>query len=379
MTDLHLCIATGQNAANFIPLKQLRADEVWILETPEMKKQQSAKALSMALKAVEDPPQVRVLPFDDSTPLAMTQAAFKLADGELDGRDVVFHVTGGTKLMVLAIHQQLSNLESGSGRYRLLYADTQRQTLDWMGAKPTQEAMAEVLTLDELLVLRGYRTTSDTRPAKDQQRAAARAEVTRFMGEKAAMLKGFFGALNYRGRKAASGDSLVQEFDYLPGGFGATLLKKSHAHELLSVNQALNSVTFASPEAAEYFAGGWVEEYVFLKLVGISRPGKYATNVRIQHNLTKTQNEIDAMLVKHNRSLIIECKAKKQDDAQAAIYKLGQLVKQVGGLMSRGLYVSARQVSETDRNRAREYGIDVLAADELASLNQYLREWEAGA
>ena len=50
MTTLHLCIATGQNAANFIPLKQLQAQEIWILETPEMQKQQSAKALTMGDK-----------------------------------------------------------------------------------------------------------------------------------------------------------------------------------------------------------------------------------------------------------------------------------------------------------------------------------------
>lgn len=37
MTTLHLCIATGQNAANFIPLKQLQAQEIWILETPKCK------------------------------------------------------------------------------------------------------------------------------------------------------------------------------------------------------------------------------------------------------------------------------------------------------------------------------------------------------
>ena len=84
----------------------------------------------------------------------------------------------------------------------------------------------------------------------------------------------------------------------------------------------------------------------------------------------------DGIAVGHNQALIIECKAKKQDQAQDAIYKLGQLVKQVGGLMARGLYLSARQVSDTDRNRAREYGVDVLAAEELANLSDYLRRWK---
>ena len=379
MTTLHLCIATGQNAANFIPLKQLGAEEVWILETPDMKKQQSARALSMALKSVGSAIGVRVLPFDDSTPKAMQDAAFRLAAEELDGRDVVFHVTGGTKLMVLAIHQQLANLESGSGSYRLLYADTQHKNLDWLGQEPRSQRMNDVLTLNELLLLRGYRSTNDMRPAKDQQRAAKRADVSRFMGDHAAALKGFFGALNFHGRKAADGENLMRQFDYLPAGKGATLLKKAQAHGLITVNEAINCVTFASKEVAGYFAGGWVEEYVFLKLVGISTPGMYAMNVQVEQAQSKSENEIDAILVKHNRSLVIECKAKKQDDAQAAIYKLGQVVKQVGGLMSRSLYVSARAISDADRNRAREYGIDVLAADQLANINQYLREWSAGA
>ena len=47
--------------------------------------------------------------------------------------------------------------------------------------------------------------------------------------------------------------------------------------------------------------------------------------------------------------------------------------------MARGLYVSARQVSEADRNRAREYGVDVLAAEELAHLSDYLRQWKSNA
>ena len=47
--------------------------------------------------------------------------------------------------------------------------------------------------------------------------------------------------------------------------------------------------------------------------------------------------------------------------------------------MARGLYVSARQVSDTDRARAREYGVDVLAGEELATLSDYLRQWKDNA
>ncbi len=377
---LHLCVATGQNAANFIPLKQLQAEEIWVLETPDMQKQRSANALAMALKSEHALPHahVRILPFDDSTPQAMQDAALQLADAELDGRDVIFHATGGTKLMVLAIHQQLLNLPTGGGRYRVLYADTAHQTLSWLDDQPRQEPMADVLTLNEQLLLRNYRTSNDTRPAAIQKRASERARVSRFMGEKSAELKGFISAMNYRARRAADGDSLTQEFGYLPRAQSPAgrLLKLAADHGLVTIDEDRNLVTFAGRDVAEYFCGGWVEEYVFLKFTGTLAPSQYTLGAQIAHSQSKTPNEIDGIAVAHNRTLIIECKAKKQDQAQEAIYKLGQLVSKVGGLMGRGLYVSAREVHDADRNRAREYGVDILAAEELGGLSDYLRRWK---
>ena len=134
-------------------------------------------------------------------------------------------------------------------------------------------------------------------------------------------------------------------------------------------------LTFADADSARFFAGGWAEEYVFLKLTGLLAQGQYAMNVKVSQAQSKSGNEIDAMAVKNNRALLIECKSGKQTKAQESIYKLGQVVKQVGGLMAQGLYVSAQRVSDTDRQRAREYGIDVMAADELTQLTAYLRDW----
>ena len=45
--------------------------------------------------------------------------------------------------------------------------------------------------------------------------------------------------------------------------------------------------------------------------------------------------------------------------------------------MARGLYVSARPVSDTDRGRAKEYGVDVLAGEDLSDLSDYLRRWKS--
>jgi len=373
MTQLHLCIATGQNAANLIPLKQLNAQEVWILETTAMKAQRSGADLQQALDAFV--PTVKCIAFDDSTPQSICSAAARLANNSLDGREVVFHITGGTKLMVLAIHQELTLLNSGSGSYRVLYADTHKQTIDWMDAQPTQEPMKDVLTLQDLLLLRGYRTTNDTRPAKDQQRAAARTAVSRHMGEQAQALRGFFSTLAYKASMASEGSGLMQQFDYPPGGPAAKLLTLAVKNGLLQWSAGNSDVAFTDRDSARYFAGGWTEEYVFLKMTGLLKAGQYALNAKVIQNRTKTENEIDAIAVKNNRALLVECKSGKQSKAQDAIYKLGQVVRQVGGLMAKGLYVSAQAVDEHDRRRAEEYGIDVLAGEELQNVNQYLRDW----
>lgn len=373
LPTLHLCIATGQNAANFIPLKQLQAQEVWILETPAMKVDRSGANLKQALDAYV--PVVKCLAFDDSTPQSIYEAAAKLANDALDGREVVLHITGGTKLMVLAIHQELSLLNSGTGSYRALYADTGKKSLDWMDATPTQEPMMDVLTLQDLLLVRGYRTTSDTRPGKDQQRAAARASVSRHMGEQAQALSRFFSTLAYNASLASEGNGLTQQFDYPPGGPAAKLLTLACENELLQWATGQSEVTFKDHDSARFFAGGWTEEYVFLKMTGLLKSGHYALNAKVIQNHSKSENEIDAIAVKNNRALLVECKSGKQTKAQESIYKLGQVVRQIGGLMAKGLYVSAQQVSETDRSRAREYNIDVLAADELQNVNQYLRDW----
>lgn len=373
MNAIHLCIATGQNAANLIPIKQLDAQEVWILETPAMKAQRSGADLKQALDAYV--PTVKCLPFDDGTPQSICDAAAKLANEALDGRDVIFHITGGTKLMVLAIHRELDLLNSGTGSYRTLYADTQKQTIDWLDAQPIQEPMKDVLTLQDMLLLRGYRTTSDTRPAKDQQRAAARAAVSRHMGEQAQALRGFFSTLAYKASLASEGGSMTQQFDYPPGGPAAKLLTMAVKNSLMQWTAGHSDITFTDRDCARFFAGGWTEEYVFLKMTGLLKSGLYALNAKVIQNRTKTENEIDAIAVKNNHALLVECKSGKQAKAQEAIYKLSQVVRQVGGLMAKGLYISAQQVSEADRSRATEYGIDVLAGEELQNVNQYLRNW----
>ena len=83
------------------------------------------------------------------------------------------------------------------------------------------------------------------------------------------------------------------------------MLELAQEQGLLTIDEAYNQVTFASTAVAEYFCGGWVEEYVFLKFTGTLAPTQYTLGAQITHSTSKTQNEIDGIAVAHNRALII--------------------------------------------------------------------------
>jgi hypothetical protein len=370
-TVVHVCIATGQNAANLIPLKQLQAAEVLILQTPTMR--DAASNLETALR--QEGRQIRRQDFDDRSPSTIEASAHQVAE-QLDGRQVILHATGGTKLMVLALRDALRLLETGSGKLDIVYADTHRQQLDWLGSDPRTEAMADVLDLQDMILVQGYRIESDTRPAAVQARASARAALTREMGDNAARYGKFFSAL--AGMACASvGGNLEQAFEFAPGGINAKLLHQAASHGLLSW-EGDERLTFSDLDAAKYFAGGWLEEFVFLKLSGMARRGRYGCNVIV--NSSKGQgvrNEIDAMLLHRNRALLIECKTGQQNKAQDALYKLAQLRQSLGGSVAAALYLSAQAVSEDVHRRAKESNITILATGDVSRLVPFLKEWQA--
>lgn len=373
--DLHLCIATGQNLANLIPAVQLGAKEVVILETEAMRA--SAENLKAALKSRGI--VVKRLPFDDSSPKYIVASAQQAAL-ELGVNPLVFNATGGHKLMTLALTEELHALASDN--LHLLYCETRYDRIDWLRPTTETQPMEDVLRLEDILLVQGYRI--QTRGERDIQwcvDADQRGSLTRAMGDGADKLAKFFGALNRLADQALNEPDGPfrprQGFAFAPGGRNADLLRDAENLGLLHWDGD-SEIVFAHSEAARYFRGGWLEEYVWLKLRSL-KPDDSAINLRIETVGEKTENELDAAIVHRNRLLIVECKAKRfgRDPGKDSdhIYKLAQLARQVGGIMSLGLLLSARPVSDELRGRARDNQVDVIAADEIKNLVAYLRRW----
>jgi hypothetical protein len=375
---VHVCIATGQNAANFIPLRQYDAREVWILQTHAMKS--SADNLALALR--EPGRVIQRKPLDDGSLAALARSAEGIAE-QLDGRHVVFHATGGTKPMVLALRDGLRLVEAGTGRLEILYADTARQHVDWLGAEPRSEPMDDVLDLRNMLLVQGYRIEGDSRHQAALDRAAApvRAKLTRMLGERAGQLAKFFSVLATLAHRAADERAaerdLIQHLLYPPAESVAEMLREASQAGLLRWDGDV-ALDFRSRELAAYFAGGWIEEYVLLKLSGLARPDRFASNLHVVSAARGVPNELDAMVVHRNRALLIECKTGGQANPAAALYKIAQLRDRLGGSVAAALYVSAQRLGDEHRQRAQDYQVSVLCGDEVADLPRWVRHWMAG-
>ena len=380
---LHLCIATGQNLANLIPALQCDAKEVWVLQTPDMKLRAGFLADALKARGIA----VQRVDFADADVTTLHAQAAAIAE-RLDGRAVTINLTGGTKLMTLALTDTLAeHLATGDSEAQphMVYTDTRHHRLDWLRPAPRSEAMADVLRINDILLAQGYRRqgASGGAEAAEWQRAAGeRKALTRQLGDKAVALSRFFGILNSFAHRALNDPSGVwrpeQEFDYAPGGAGAELLGSAHAAGLLAWD-GQTQIIFRDRAAAQYLGGGWVEEFAAAKISGM-RPTDWAPRLCIESADGQTPNELDAVVVHANRMLLVECKAAATRDNDVAdwIYKASQLSRNVGGQMAQPLLLSARTIGDAHRQRAREYNVHVLAAAELSNLPDYLRRWMAG-
>jgi Domain of unknown function (DUF1887) len=378
--SVHLCIATGQNLANLIPALQLDAQKVVIFETPAMKS--AASHLKRALESHGI--TVQRCPFNDSTPETIQRNASEVGL-EFGEGSVIFNATGGHKLMTLALTEELPKIADD---VHLLYAETRHQRLDWLKPTAAMEPMQDVLKVDDFLLVQGYnRVKSADRDGHWQVDADARAALTRRLGDESDKLARFFGTLNKMAHMALPDKAKskpfrpVQHFDFTPGGRNAEILTLARELGLLSWDND-TEIVFSSEEAATYFGGGWLEEFVWLKLRGI-KPFDHSLNLVIKTVGGDVPNELDAVVAHKNRLLVIECKTLRfgRDPSKDAdlIYKLAQISKQVGGAMANSLLLSARPVGEEAAQRAKQYGVSVLAAEEVKNFTAFVRNWMESA
>lgn len=382
-TPLHVCVATGENLANLLPVLQLGAAEVLVLATPRMERQ--AAVLRRFLQARKI--RVRVAPFDDASPEALDAAAQQVA-AELSGRHVVLNAGGGTKLMALTLVEAVRGLgHEGGAMAEIVYPDTDHDRIVWIAPKGHPAApMADLLNLEDILAAQGYVMVGADSNKPDWRRVAdRRAALTRRLAAEFPDIKGFLAALNRLAQSALDdrGEMLKaprQVFEYSPGPREADFLRQACDAATIEWDGEL-ALTFREAQAARYFAGHWLEEHVYLELAAVN-VHDWAVGVHVKTLNESTRNEFDALVAHRNRLLVIECKTatfgSDGDAGSRAIYKIDSLARRAGGLMHERLLLSARELGDAPSRRAAETRVRVLEGPDVALFPRFVEAWTNG-
>ena len=393
-TTVHLLIVTGQTQANLIPVLQLKPDIIALAVSGAMRGK--AGDFIKLLKTVAGYSDKTIIRYDHVADVGLKSIedkAFEIAD-DLQERfpycALTYHATGGTKLMTLGFCEVFR-----ADGNQILYTDTEHGRIEVVYPKQ-QPAMAikSVLTIDSYLQSAGkqYRKSADI---NWQQQARQRKALTKWLAEQIEPLDSFWGAINSLVTKAmaetARGVSAAiaqpqQQFNQETRGLWLQALTKIAEQKLCQWGATKPEMLYFHDVAgAQYLSGQWLEEYVW-HIAGDLKADDVKANVEFTEMgapKDDIRNELDCVIVNHNRLLMIECKTinfnKSAGKNADILYKLESLGHRAGGLYGTKWLVSARPLDEATEKRAREYAIKVISGTALKNLKEILKTWmEAG-
>lgn len=168
---------------------------------------------------------------------------------------------------------------------------------------------------------------------------------------------------------------------------GAVARNMQYLLNLLEENglarQQGDCLLFAGEEAKQYAAGGWFEDYVFQTAKSLPGVQDIALNVQIENAKEQVfqHNELDVLLLVGNVLHVLECKtanfATHEDKAEEALYKLESL-KKLGGLRTKAMLLSYRELTGKIRNRAMGAQIGIIEQKDLSGMKTLLEKWANG-
>ena len=158
------------------------------------------------------------------------------------------------------------------------YCDTRHSMLEHLGGAASLELPADMLHLNDVLQMQGYRVVADpTWNVEFASAAAARADLTDLLAREAPQLNGYFGYVNRLTREAIA---LTRPDGSIARPFRSEVIAERQLfrnnHELArAFEQAAvwqwdgdRGFLFADEAAARYAGGGWLEEWA-LSLINI--------------------------------------------------------------------------------------------------------------
>ncbi len=370
--DVHVCLVSDQAVPNFVPVldKDFRPQEVVLLVTEQMQARAAALAEVMRKSCGV---KVRQLAVADAYDMARVGEQVFALLCDMDKDRVALNVTGGTKLMAIAAFAMFK--EAG---YPSFYFTADSNEVLLLDNNERLVLQPSEIKIEDYLMLHGYpaRHKLQKQPAHPEWLPFAE-ELVRAHGSLGQEL----GRLNF---EISQTDKRALKCKVPTAAVDHNMRYLLQLLEQYGLARRQDDyLVFADEEAKKYVAGGWFEDYVFQTAKSLPGVQDVALNVQIENAKEQVfqHNELDVLLLADNVLHVLECKtanfATHEDKAEEALYKLESL-KKLGGLRTKAMLLSYRELTGKIRNRAMGAQIGIIEQKDLRGMKTLLEKWTNG-
>lgn len=300
---------------------------------------------------------------------------------------IIFNITGGTKLMSIA-QDQIAQISS---RYDCVYQSRANNQLVWYNRPPSKQCYDLVLpeNIEARLKGRGYQTVSAETsfldlPAPQYHYIIQMYKYMKIDLSKAKKLTFLLNALT-AGLMKTPEHSFPQTVAVREEGLlkecitWLKLLTKS-PQPYFSYDSANSTITWENKEAVEFVGGKWFEVLTGLLIVQHYLAQEQQVDVQIGLRFKKTSdgNEVDVAYINSSYLHLFECKTVNWDKQDSPTTKVNadlrkfDSVGQVGGLNTHKYFVSLFDVSNQSLAVAEDTGIKVIMGKQLLDFGRYI-------
>jgi len=377
----HLCLVSAQATPNLLPV----LDEAWrpkkVVLACSAQMKHAAVGLRSVIQAKCPGLGVETLNLPNAYDYTALSDTFLTYLAEHADDNIALNVTGGTKLMAVAAQEVFR-----SAGKPVFYVNVENDDVLVIGEKAVSQPLRAKLKVHEMLRAHGYSVTNQDRPQVTRELR----DLTARLIDHVASAGRALGTINALARTARDEPSLRVELS--PAQYDSRSLADMLAlfADAGLLRQNGQTLVFKNEESRAFVNGGWLESHVFEALQSLRAQHESLSDVAMGVRVSfggadprasakvRDKNEIDVAFLYRNTLHLIECKTAnltqggKGDDSKAteALYKMESLLK-LGGLRTRGMVVDYRgqlSSSESDRQRAAEAGIAIVAGNQLKDL-----------
>lgn len=375
--------ANLESARHFIQNKS-SIDKITILSSEYMNKEGKTALLQQSLQQICDI-QIEIVDIphghEESNMLAMQDIILKWASQYPAKARFIFNVTGGTKLISLALDR--ASLLLGAGRAECFYQSRDHRVI-WYQRQSGKIAYSinSNLNLQQRMLSRGYQITRQ-QPITDISIEQLRYAQILIDTMRSNFYKGrsFCSFINKLASISADQNELSICLDSIQEeqAEGLRMLEQITEQHFFSFNAGSKTISFNHKESRDYMKGGWLEVYAgyecFKALISLNPQAELAINVELNKN--GTPNEMDVMFIHHAHLYCIECKTAKtmaHENAKDVLYKLSSL-QDFGGINQKRAVVSLYSLKDYNMARAQNSDIRIFQEKDLLDLQELITQW----